>query len=74
MLSISVPVPDPLDSSGLIVKVLVEKPAVCVKAFQRMWPRRNPKCLSTNLDFCVNWKAPEPDFLIILVNFPYLVR
>ena len=31
MLSISIQVPEPLDSSGLIVEVLVEKPAVYVK-------------------------------------------
>ena len=55
MLSIFVPVADPLDLSGLIVKVLVEKSAMCVKAFQRMSPSRNSKYVSTHLTLPIIW-------------------
>ena len=70
MLSISILVPNHLDASGLIREVLLEKPAVYIEA----WPLRNPKCVSTHLALPVIWKAPGPDFFILLVNFPYLMH
>ena len=76
ILSKLVPVPDLLDSSGFMVAVavLVEKPAVCIKAFRRMWLLRISKWWSTHSAPTIIWTTPEPNLFILLVNFPYLVH